>query len=100
MPQILISVPKRGFKLAVDRNKIKRRIKEAYRLQKSDWASQLSILPNCMSIIYVGKKIEDYSFIERKMSKALLKLSESLTTQPPATRLNKDNGDSSKESLI
>lgn len=30
-PQVLVSVPKRAFKKAVDRNRIKRQIKEAYR---------------------------------------------------------------------
>lgn len=33
--QVLFSVPKRQFKRAVDRNKIKRRLREAYRLNKS-----------------------------------------------------------------
>ena len=32
--QIVIAVPKRNFKKAVDRNKIKRRIREAYRKNK------------------------------------------------------------------
>jgi len=31
-PQILVSVPKRNFKKAVDRNLLRRRIKEAFRL--------------------------------------------------------------------
>src|ERR1700712_260756 len=34
-PQILFSVPKKNFKKAVDRNNIKRKLKEAYRLNKS-----------------------------------------------------------------
>ena len=34
-PQILISVPKRHFKHAVDRNRVKRQLREAYRLNKS-----------------------------------------------------------------
>lgn len=33
-PQVLISVPKRAFKKAVDRNAVRRRVSEAYRLQK------------------------------------------------------------------
>ncbi len=32
--QLLISVPKRCFKHAVDRNRVKRQIREAYRLQR------------------------------------------------------------------
>ena len=34
LPQVLISVPKRAFKKAVDRNAVRRRVSEAYRLQK------------------------------------------------------------------
>src|ERR1700761_3183650 len=34
-PQILVSVPKRNFKKAVDRNRLRRQIKEAWRLNKS-----------------------------------------------------------------
>ena len=32
--QILISVPKKRFKHAVDRNRVKRQVREAYRLHK------------------------------------------------------------------
>ena len=34
LPQVLFSVPKRAFKKAVDRNAVRRRVKEAYRLHK------------------------------------------------------------------
>ena len=35
--QVLISVPKKKFKRAVDRNLLKRRIREIYRLHKSEY---------------------------------------------------------------
>ncbi|MEZ0542051.1 ribonuclease P protein component [Fibrella arboris] len=34
LPQVLFSVPKRAFKKAVDRNAVRRRVREAYRLHK------------------------------------------------------------------
>src|SRR6478736_3681532 len=35
MPQLLISIPKRNFKKAVDRNRIRRQIREIYRLNRT-----------------------------------------------------------------
>ena len=71
-----VSVPKRLFKRAVDRNLLKRRIREAYRLQKPVFleflqASGLSLL---VVIQYRGREIESYQTIEKKMRKALDKL--------------------------
>ena len=40
--QILISVPKRHFKHAVDRNRVKRQLREAYRKNKHLLSSQLA----------------------------------------------------------
>ena len=34
LPQVLVSVSKRHFKHAVDRNRVKRQLREAYRLNK------------------------------------------------------------------
>ncbi len=72
-PKVLISVSKRQFKKAVDRNKVKRLIREAYRLQKPHLIS----LPNhleALAFIYVGKSIEPYAKFEKGMKKGLGKL--------------------------
>ncbi|MBE9468239.1 MAG: ribonuclease P protein component [Bacteroidetes bacterium] len=67
--QICISVPKKNIKLAVNRNLIKRRTKEAYRLNKSiifDYFTkkntQLAIM-----LIYQSNKILDYNDIKNKI---------------------------------
>ena len=67
--QVLFSVPKRQFKHAVDRNLIRRRNKEAYRLHKQLLTGNFTI-----AFIYIGKGIEDYKAIEKGMKSALKKV--------------------------
>jgi ribonuclease P protein component len=76
--QILISVSKRNFKNATDRNRLKRQIREAYRLKKdgffkmiNDHLPQNTNLFIHIGFIYTSKVKEPYSLIERKMEKAL-----------------------------
>ena len=75
--QVLISVPKKKFKRAVDRNLLKRRIREVYRRQKSEHLYQFleehssTII---FSINYIGNEIGEYMFIEKKFHAALVKL--------------------------
>jgi ribonuclease P protein component len=68
---ILISVSKRGFKKAVDRNLLKRRIRESYRINKN----QLLKSGLHVAFVYTSKKEHDFSLIEERMIKILQKLS-------------------------
>lgn len=72
---IIISVSKRLFKKAVDRNLIKRRTKEAFRLNKYLIYNKESIIfPANIALIYVGKEILPYETIETKLKVILGKI--------------------------
>ncbi len=66
--RILVSVPKRHFKRAVKRNLLKRRIREAYRLNK-DILSSASV---DMMLVYTSSQVMTFQQIEADV-KALLK---------------------------
>ena len=62
-----ISVPKRHFKRAVKRNLLKRRVREAFRLQKG----RLGDKSYDIFIYYVGKEVEEYERIEKSVAQVL-----------------------------
>lgn len=70
------SAPSKIFKKATDRNKIKRLIKEAYRLQKNEITKHPILKENGLHffIIYTGKDIPKYDLIFEKTTLVLQKL--------------------------
>lgn len=67
--RIVISVPKRNFKKAVQRNQAKRLIREAYRKQKSVLYQHLQEKKEEINfaLIYTGKELLSYQELEIKI---------------------------------
>ncbi|MDP4712484.1 MAG: ribonuclease P protein component [Saprospiraceae bacterium] len=74
--QVAISVPRKKFPRAVDRNRIKRLIREAYRLHKHELYQALAGETQCYAIMimYVDKSLPVYAAVEPQISKALHRL--------------------------
>lgn len=74
--KVAFVVPKRLFKNAVDRNALKRKIKEAFRVNQMPLIEALASKNKSISVlfIYQAKKPMSYQQIEKAIKKAIQKL--------------------------
>jgi len=81
---VLINVSKRQFKRAVDRNLLRRRIREAYRLNKQLLGRENSS-PTEIAFLYIAKTKASFEEIEKGMRRTLKKV-DSGHTEPSDKR--------------
>ena len=75
---ILFSTPKKFHTRANKRNTIRRRMREAYRLNKEVLTARLGNRRIELALIYSSKTIHDYKFIENALKKSLEQIASNL----------------------
>ena len=72
--QLLVSVPKRKFKKAVDRNLLRRRIKDAFRKNKTEIDISNFNKHLAVAIMYTHHEIRDFNDLQKRLTLILRKL--------------------------
>ncbi len=74
--QFGVGVSNKNFKKAADRNRIKRLVRESYRLQKMSVQEKLKLQNRRMSVffIYAGKELPGFDLLKQKVAVALKRL--------------------------
>lgn len=79
--RMLVSVPKKHFKRAVKRNRVKRQVREAYRKNKHSLCDAVAAMPSTsvdMAFVWLDDSLHESSEVERKVAKLLLRIEERL----------------------
>ena len=84
--QFGVGVSAKNFKRSVDRNRIKRLTREAWRLQKNALKELLKGSNKQLNVffIYTGKELPDFVTVKDKVAVALKKLSDKVNENDPA----------------
>ncbi len=86
MLQIGVTASKRSFKKATDRNRVKRLLREAYRLQKEALQASLAAAgkSGVVFFLYTGKTLPEFEAVKNAMGKCLKKLSAIAANEDPS----------------
>ncbi len=87
--RIMVSVPKKCFKRAVKRNRVKRQVREAYRRNKHSLISALDAQKDAsilVAFIWMDNRLRPSSEVEKRVQKLLCRLEEAVS-MPSDTRL-------------
>lgn len=79
--QMLVSVPKRHFKRAVKRNRVKRQVREAFRKNKHLLTQRMDAMPQktmAVAFIWMDDKLHTTDEVEQKVKNLLNRLGEKL----------------------
>ncbi len=78
-PQFLVSIPKKKLRHAVDRVQMRRRVREAYRLNRHLIPKDI---PLDIAFIYVATEVLPYAEVLKGVTRILTRISKSLPDQP------------------
>ena len=84
--QLGVGVSGRYFKKAVDRNRVKRLLRESWRVQKAELADLASQHGKSLKvfIIYTGRELPSYSLVSGKVGSAIEQLRSLFNEKDPA----------------
>lgn len=78
-PQFLVSIPKKKLRHAVDRVRMRRRVREAYRLNRHLIPKDI---PLDIAFIYVATEVLPYAEVLKGVTRILTRISKTLSDQP------------------
>ena len=75
--QVLLSVPKKRFKHAVDRNRVKRQLREAYRQHKQQLCDAISSEHTLLlAFVWQSDRLSPSAIVAERMEKLLCRITE------------------------